>query len=46
MQARAGRRLSDRKRDRIIEAGRTVFLDEGFGAASMDAIAARRRSPR
>jgi len=40
MQARAGRRLSDRKRDRIIEAGRTVFLDEGFGAASMDAIAA------
>ena len=39
MQARAGRRLSDRKRDRIIEAGRTVFLDEGFGAASMDAIA-------
>ena len=40
MQVRAGRRLSDRKRDRIIEAGRTVFLDEGFGAASMDAIAA------
>lgn len=40
MQVRAGRRLSDRKRDRIIEAGRTVFLNEGFGAASMDAIAA------
>jgi TetR/AcrR family transcriptional regulator, mexJK operon transcriptional repressor len=41
MQVRAGRRLSDRKRNRIIDAGRTVFLKKGFGAAGMDAIAAR-----
>jgi TetR/AcrR family transcriptional repressor of mexJK operon len=41
MQVRAGRRLSDQKRERIIEAGRRVFLEKGFGAAGMDAIAAR-----
>jgi TetR/AcrR family transcriptional repressor of mexJK operon len=37
---RARRRLSDRKRDRIIDAGRSVFLADGFGDATMDAIAA------
>jgi TetR/AcrR family transcriptional repressor of mexJK operon len=40
MRVRAGRRLSDRKRGRILAAGNTVFLEEGFGDATMDAIAA------
>ena len=40
MQARRGRRLSDRKRRRIVQAGKMVFLANGFGAASMDVIAA------
>ena len=40
MQARSGRRLSDRKRQRIVQAGKMVFLANGFGAASMDVIAA------
>lgn len=37
--AAAGSR-SDRKRAAIIEAGRSAFLDDGFGATSMDRIAA------
>lgn len=39
--ARGGRSLSVLKRAQIIQAGKVVFLDKGFGAASMDVIAAR-----
>ena len=35
-----GRTLSAVKRARIIHAGKFVFLKNGFGAASMDVIAA------
>jgi TetR/AcrR family transcriptional repressor of mexJK operon len=38
--AGAGRPLSLLKRAQIIQAGKVVFLDGGFGAASMDVIAA------
>jgi TetR/AcrR family transcriptional regulator, mexJK operon transcriptional repressor len=39
--AAAGRvGLSDRKRLAILQGARTVFLDQGFGGASMDAVAA------
>ncbi len=33
--------LSDRKRAAILEGARSIFLDQGFGSASMDAVAAR-----
>jgi TetR/AcrR family transcriptional repressor of mexJK operon len=35
-----GRSLSPRKRAQIIQAGKTVFLAQGFGAANVDDIAA------
>jgi TetR/AcrR family transcriptional repressor of mexJK operon len=38
--AGSGRPLSALKRAQIIQAGKVVFLDNGFGAASMDLIAA------
>ena len=38
--AGSGRALSALKRAQIIQAGKVVFLDNGFGAASMDVIAA------
>jgi TetR/AcrR family transcriptional repressor of mexJK operon len=43
MRSRAGNRrtLSPLKRAQIIRAGKTVFLAQGFGAASVDEIAAR-----
>ena len=43
MQARVdnGRSLSPLKRAQIIRAGKTVFLARGFGAASVDDIAAK-----
>jgi TetR/AcrR family transcriptional regulator, mexJK operon transcriptional repressor len=42
MRSRAanGRTLSPRKRAQIIQAGKTVFLAQGFGAASVDDVAA------